>query len=199
MTPRDLRDAALKRLVHAPAVLGSVELDRVVSVAPVWHPLLQALNATVPVSWHSPGATDISCPGKVTTDQPRTAAVIEMVSCANPAAEVVEALRWMRELIASGRARPEEISICATSTGEWDEHFLVLAADADLPLHLSHGVPALASREGQACGVAWRRSVEWPQSGSPAPALQSYRGPEPCLATLAAELVAWPATWCCAL
>jgi len=36
------------RLVHAPAVLGSVELDGVVSVAPVWRPLLQALNEVVP-------------------------------------------------------------------------------------------------------------------------------------------------------
>lgn len=154
LTPRDLRDAALKRLVHAAAVLGSVELDRVVSVAPVWHPLLQALNETVPLSWHNPGATDVSWfPGEITTDQRPTAVAREMVSCANPAAEVVEALRWMRELIASRRARPEEIAICATSTREWDEHFLVLAADADLPLHFSHGVPALASREGQACGA----------------------------------------------
>jgi PD-(D/E)XK nuclease superfamily protein len=30
---------------------------------------------------------------------------------------------------------------------------LVLAADAGLPLHFSHGVPALASREGQACAA----------------------------------------------
>ncbi|RWM13734.1 MAG: PD-(D/E)XK nuclease family protein [Mesorhizobium sp.] len=154
LTPRDLRDAALERLVHATAVLGSVELDGVVSVAPVWHPLLQALNQTVALSWHSTGATDVSWfPGEITTDQRPTAVAMEMVSCANPAAEVVEALRWMRELIASGRARPEEIAICATSTGEWDEHFLVLAADADLPLHFSHGVPALASRDGQACGA----------------------------------------------
>ncbi|RRH90105.1 hypothetical protein EH240_33415 [Mesorhizobium tamadayense] len=154
LTPRDLRDAALKRLVHAAAALGSMELDRVVSVAPVWQPLLQALNETVRVSWHSPGATDVSWfPGEITTDQHQTAVAMEMVSCANPAAEVVEALRWMRELIASGQARPEEIAICATSTGEWDEHFLALAADADLPLHFSHGVLALASREGQTCGA----------------------------------------------
>ncbi|MBP8234786.1 MAG: PD-(D/E)XK nuclease family protein, partial [Rhizorhabdus sp.] len=59
----------------------------------------------------------------------------------------------MRELIASGRARPDEIAICATATEDWDEHFLVLVADADLPLHFSHGVPVLASREGQACAA----------------------------------------------
>jgi hypothetical protein len=59
----------------------------------------------------------------------------------------------MRELIASGRARPEEIAICATATEDWDDHMLVLATDAGLPLHFSHGVPALASREGQACAA----------------------------------------------
>ncbi|RWQ22773.1 MAG: PD-(D/E)XK nuclease family protein [Mesorhizobium sp.] len=155
LTARDLREAALMRLENAPAVLGSVELDGVVSVAPVWRrPLLQALNGVVPLAWHNPGAMDINWfPGEITTDQRPTAGAMEVVSCANPRAEVVEALRWMRELIASGRAKPEDIAICATSVGEWDEHFLVLAADADLPLHFSHGVPALASREGQACGA----------------------------------------------
>jgi hypothetical protein len=154
LTARDLRDAALMRLVNAPAVLGSVELDGVVSVAPVWRPLLQALNEIVALAWRNPGATDISWfPGEINTDQRPTAGDTEVVSCANPRAEVVEALRWMRELIASGWAKPQEIAICATSMDEWDEHFLVLAADADLPLHFSHGVPALASRDGQACGA----------------------------------------------
>ncbi len=30
---------------------------------------------------------------------------------------------------------PEEIAICATATEEWDEHVLVLVADAGLPFH----------------------------------------------------------------
>jgi hypothetical protein len=59
----------------------------------------------------------------------------------------------MRELMASGRARPDEIAICAPATEDWDDHMLVLATDAGLPLHFSHGVPALAAREGQACGA----------------------------------------------
>ena len=154
LTPRDLRDAALKRLVHSAPVLGSVELDCLVSIAPVWRPLLQALVEKVDLSWRNPGTTDIGWfPGKVITDQCPAAATMAIVSCTNPRAEVVEALRWMRELVATRRARPEEIAICATATEDWDEHFLVLAAHADLPLHFSHGVPALASREGQACGA----------------------------------------------
>jgi hypothetical protein len=155
LTPRDLRDEALRRLAHAPSVLGLVEFDRVVRIAPVWRPLLEALARTVRVTWRNPGAADVTWfPGEVEADA-RSAppSIPEIVSCANPRAEVVEALRWMRELVASGRARPEEIAICATATENWDEHMLVLATDADLPVHFSHGVPALASREGQACAA----------------------------------------------
>jgi hypothetical protein len=153
LTPRDLRDAALKGVVHAPATVGAIEIDRLTAIAPVWRPLLAALSKTVPLTWRNPGADACWFTGRVATDDRQPPAAVSIVTCANPRAEVVEALRWMRELIASGRARPEEIAICATTTAEWDEHFLVLAADADLPLHFSRGMPALASREGQACAA----------------------------------------------
>ncbi len=149
LTPRDLRDAALGRVAQAPAALGSIELDRLVGIAPVWRPLLTSLAEKVPLSWSNPGATDTGWfPGQIVVDERQPAAFLSMISCANPRAEVVDALRWMRELIASGRAQPEEIAICATATEDWDDHFLVLITDADLPLHFSHGVPVLASREG---------------------------------------------------
>lgn len=154
LTPRDLRDAALARVAHAPATLGSMEIDRLAAIAPVWRPLLTSLAKSVPLIWHDPGTADTSWfPGQVVISDREPPADLSIVSCTNPRAEVVEALRWMRELIASGRARPEEIAICATSTEDWDEHFLVLVADADLPVHFSHGVPVLASREGQACAA----------------------------------------------
>jgi PD-(D/E)XK nuclease superfamily len=154
LTPRDLRDAALGRVAHAPATLGSVEIDRLTGIAPVWRPLLTSLAKIVPLTWCNPGAADTSWfPGQVVVGDREPPAAGSIVSCANPRAEVVEALRWMRELIASGRARPEEIAICATATEDWDEHFLVLVADANLPLHFSHGVAILASREGQACAA----------------------------------------------
>jgi hypothetical protein len=154
LTPRDLRDGALKRLTHAAAVLGAVELDGLVTVAPVWRPLLQALRRMVDLCWRNPGASELGWfPGDIITAEIPPAPAIELVSCANPHAEAVESLRWICELIASGRARPEDIAVCATSTDDWDEHFLVLATDARLPIHFSHGVPALASPEGQACGA----------------------------------------------
>jgi hypothetical protein len=154
LTPRDLRDAALQRLRHAPAVLGPVELDHVVRVAPVWRRLLNILARNVRLTWRNPGAVDLAWFAGDFDHDPRPApAEPEIISAATPHAEAVEALRWMRELIASGRARPEEIAICATATEDWDEHMLVLGADAGLRLHFSHGVPALASREGQACAA----------------------------------------------
>lgn len=154
LSPRDLRDAALQRVTHAPAVLGAVELDRVVRVAPVWRPLLLALPPQVPLAWRNPGDPNAAWfTGELASDARPIPASPEIVSCASPRAEAVEALRWIRELIASGRARPNEIAVCATATEDWDGHMLVLAADAGLPLHFSHGVPALASREGQVCAA----------------------------------------------
>jgi hypothetical protein len=154
LTPCDLRDAALQRLRYAPVVLGQVELDHVVRVAPVWRPLLDALARNVRLTWRNPGAVDVAWfAGDVNRDSRPAPAKPEIISCATPRAEAVEALRWMRELMAVGRARPEEIAICATATEDWDDHMLVLGVNAGLPLHFSHGVPALASRAGQACAA----------------------------------------------
>jgi hypothetical protein len=116
--------------------------------------VFQALGETVELSWRDPGTTDLGWfPGEVTIEAPPSPAPTEIVSCADPHAEVVESLRWVRELLASGSARPDEIAICATSTEPWDEHFLVLAASAELPIYFSHGVAALSTREGQACAA----------------------------------------------
>ena len=154
LSPRDLRDAALRRVTHAPAVHGAVKLNRLVRVAPVWRPLLTALAHQVRLNWRNPGDPDAArFAGELGSDARPTSASPEIVSCASPRAEAVEALRWIRELIASGPARPDEIAVCATATEDWDDHMLVLAVDAGLPLHFSHGVPALASREGQACAA----------------------------------------------
>jgi hypothetical protein len=154
LTPRDLRDAAQARVTHAGAVLGSIELEGVAHVPPVWRPLLVSLATTVEVSWRSRQGADTSWfADKVIVDVGQEVASVEIVSCANPRAEVVEALRWARELLATQRVQPQNIAICAAATEEWDEHFLVLSSDAGLPVHFSHGVPTLASQNGQACAA----------------------------------------------
>src|ERR1700733_6488391 len=58
LSPPDLRNAALQRVRYAPAVLGSVELHRVVHVAPVWRPLLTDLGRQVRLTWRNPGDPD---------------------------------------------------------------------------------------------------------------------------------------------
>jgi hypothetical protein len=154
LTPRELRDAALSRLGHAPQVLASIQLEGVSYVAPVWRPLLDALADVVELRWR-PAAREERAwfRGKIIDETVLAPAPVELVSCANPQAEVVETLRWVRELLASGRARPEEIAIAAPATEPWDEHLLVLAGTAGLPIHFSHGLSALSTREGQACAA----------------------------------------------
>jgi hypothetical protein len=73
--------------------------------------------------------------------------------CADPRTEVREALRWARARVAEDGIPPNEIAITAASPATWDDTFLVLAREAGLPLHFSHGIPALATREGQTCAA----------------------------------------------
>jgi hypothetical protein len=154
VTP-DLRDMAVARVAFAPKVLGSVELDAVPAVAPIWRPLILAFGQAVDCSWASPGDDTAWFTGRVShrLGAPVTGANIMVEACANPKAEVVEALRWARQLIASGRASPGSVGICSASPSEWDSHMITLAAAAKLPVFLSHGRPALATREGQVCAA----------------------------------------------
>jgi hypothetical protein len=79
----------------------------------------------VELTWRVPDSADRTWfRGKLFTEtSPRTAPA-EVVSCCNPHAEVVESLRWIRELLATDRARPEEIAVAAPATEAWDEQFL---------------------------------------------------------------------------
>ena len=81
-------------------------------------------------------------------ETPRQSSVV----CATPKHEVIEALRWARQLIVSGRAKPHEIAIVASATEDWDEDFRVLVADSQLPLHLVHGRSATSTFPGQQAG-----------------------------------------------
>jgi RecB family exonuclease len=153
LTQRDLRDAAVRNVQHAKQVLGDVELDRLCQVAPLWRPLLEAIAGASGLVWRR--YRDIDAPwfrGKVDVIDPLPSPPIESIACADPRGEVIEALRWVRELVAGG-VPPGDIAICAASTESWDIPFLALAREAELPLHFSHGLPALVSRDGQACAA----------------------------------------------
>lgn len=153
LAPPDMRAAALERLSHAASLLGSVELVGLVDVDPVWRPLVLALTERMPVVWIPPCADDRSWFTGTLGEPPEPGGVTrEAVICADPRAEVVEALRWARSLMASGVAAVD-IAIAAATCEPWDEAMLVLARDADLPIHFSHGHAALEGPAGQACAA----------------------------------------------
>lgn len=154
LLPAALREAARARLVHAPQLLGPVTLHGLIDVDPIWRPLIAALAGVVEVTWQVPDATERTWfPGRLEIAT-RAAAVTAVGDiCADPRAEAVEALRWARELLSRGGIAACDIALTAASPGAWDDHLLALAKDAGLPMHFSHGVPALSTREGQTCAA----------------------------------------------
>ena len=124
-------------------------------IAPVWRPLIEALCRVVPVEWTAPAGADAGWfRGTIVRLNPASAKQPAVVSCADVRHEVVESLRWARQLIASGIAKPAEIAIASANTTAWDDHFLACAEGTGFRLHFSHGVSALASRDGQRCAGA---------------------------------------------
>ncbi|HEY5105723.1 MAG TPA: PD-(D/E)XK nuclease family protein [Caulobacteraceae bacterium] len=152
LAPPDLVRAATARVALAPQVLGPVRFEHVHELPPVWRPLVAAIAEVTPLAWSaaagSGGAPEDLAPALA---PPRPAA--RLVACADPQHEVVEALRWARALMADQGVRPAEIAIVAASPEPWDDHLLALSAAADFPVHFSHGVPLLATRDGQACAA----------------------------------------------
>ena len=150
--PRDLVELACSRIRHAPAVIGPVEIHGHSEMSPCWRPLLAALTTTVPVAWVAGARSAPSWLDELKIDVRRETPndpELHLLSCATPHHEALEAFRWMRELIASGKARPEEIAIAAASPADFDDHMMALSADANIPIHFVHGVKAVTTRDGQ--------------------------------------------------
>jgi hypothetical protein len=155
LLPRELRTAALDKIGLAPAILGRMRIEGLSWIAPLWRPLLERLGRIIPVEWKAPPAADTSwfTGHVVRMEAIDGVAAAEVVSCADPHHEALEALRWARGLLAAGSAEPNEIAITAAAPGTWDEHILSLGADAGLRIHFSHGVPAVSTRDGQRCAA----------------------------------------------
>jgi PD-(D/E)XK nuclease superfamily len=154
LAPPDLVEAALKRLHLAPKLVGPVTIHEVPDIRPVWRQLFVQLCDVVPVRWVASSCSRRSWfPGRTETVPAGSSLLVAADVCADPRSEVREALRWARARIAEDGVAPEEIAITAASPATWDDTFLVLAREAGLPLHFSHGIPALATREGQTCAV----------------------------------------------
>ena len=153
LLPSDMRDAALARACLAPVLLGPVRIEGVHFVEPVWRPLLNALCQSVAVEWLAPPSSDTAWFRGTVKRTATLASASDVVTCADPRHEALEALRWARGLLAAGKANAAEIAICAVSTEEWDDHILSLADEAQLRIHFSHGVPCLSTRDGQRCAA----------------------------------------------
>jgi hypothetical protein len=150
--PKALVDLACARIVHAPAVLGPIEIHGHSEMPVCWRRLLPALADVVPVTWVAgPRSVPDWVDGKrieIRRTQPNDATP-EIDSCATPQHEILEAFRWMRALIADGKAKPEEIAITAASPVDFDDHVLALSQDANLPIHFVQGIKAVVTPEGQ--------------------------------------------------
>jgi hypothetical protein len=154
--PGELVDAALARVQHAPAVLGTIDIHGMTELEPCWRPLLQQLAGVTRVRWHAgPRSTPawLADMDVEVVTSPAAAPERETISAASALHEAVEAMRWARQLVASGAGRPGDIAIASTSPGEFDDHFLALRADANMDLHFVHGTKITASREGQAAAA----------------------------------------------
>ena len=156
LRPADLAAKASERLEHAGAIFGDVEIQGLTELSPCWRGLLQALATHTDVRWIA-DARNVpdwlhSSNIQIQMSEPQTPNT-QCVSAATAYHEAIEAVRWARELIASGKAQPYEIAIAATATADYDDHLLALRSDANLDIHFAHGVRVAASREGQAAAA----------------------------------------------
>ena len=116
--PKELVELACSGIHHAPAVIGPVEIHGHSEMPPCWQSLLAGLTTTVPVVWVAGTRSPPNWLDKMKIDVRREARgdpELCLFSCATPQHEALDAFRWMRELIASGKARPEEIALGAAS------------------------------------------------------------------------------------
>jgi hypothetical protein len=152
LRPADLVAAALQRTSHAGILFGRITIHGRTEMSPVWRPLLASLAGATDVRWvagprYVPSwLHELDIP---VVEAPPQKPEIRRESCASPRHEALEALRWARQLIATGEARPEQIAIAAPSPDEWDDHFLALTQMSGLDLHFVHGRKVLTAPAGQ--------------------------------------------------
>lgn len=183
MRPVDLVAAALQRLDHVATLFGPIEIVGITELSPCWRSLLHAIAQRVPVRWTAgPRSTPAWLDGTVIDvrrSAPHTPEIVT-VSASTAYHEAIEALRWARQLVASGAADPAEIAIASVTPADYDDHFLALRADANLDLHFEHGVKITACREGQAAAALADilvRGLSQPRMRRLSSLLTAYPGP----------------------
>ena len=151
LRPADLVARALGRKDFARVLFGPIEVQGRTEMSPVWRPLLAALANETEVAWVAearrlpPWLAQLGVKAEESApEQPARRAI----SCASPRHETLEAVRWVRGLLAKG-VGAQEIAIATASPAGWDDHVLALAETANIPIHFIHGRAALDSPEGQ--------------------------------------------------
>ncbi len=156
MRPIDLVGAAMQRLSHASTLIGPIEIVGLTELSPCWRPLLSELTQHTSVTWTAgPRQTPpwLEATGVSVSRSAPHKPKLHAVSAATAYHEVIEALRWARSLMASGKAQPADIAIAAASSAEYDDHFLALRSEANIDLHFVHGVKVTTTRDGQAAAA----------------------------------------------
>ena len=155
MRPVDIVAGAIKRIAHAPAVLGPMEIVGLTELSPCWRPLLKALTADIPVEWTAGPRTTpawLEAMDVTVSRSPSQTPPITAVSAATAYHEAIEAMRWVRSLLASG-VQPSEIGIATASPADYDDHFLALRANSNIDLHFVQGVRTITTRDGQSAAA----------------------------------------------
>lgn len=142
---------AAERAHLAPQLLGPLTFDRVDEVPPAYRPLLAAVAKLVPVQWRlaSGSAPQWAAAAgiEVVTTEP-TEPTLAFETCADPAHEALEALRWVREHLVAG-VPAHQLAVAAVDVGTYDETMHTLAQSSKLPIHFAHGVALLGTAPGQ--------------------------------------------------
>ena len=154
--PADLIEKAMEKLHLAKTILGDVQILGVTELSPVWRKLLHALAQHTQVEWHAGPRSVPSWLDENLVKVTRTEAKKpekQIISAATAYHEAIEAVRWARGLLASGKAKPSEIAIVSAMPNDYDDHFIALRSDANIDICFIHGVKATATRAGQAAAA----------------------------------------------
>lgn len=151
LLPPELVAAAMARLHMAPRLLGHVQLELLDEVPPLYRPLLASLADVVSTTWRLPARAQAEWATGTSIrflETPAAQPELSVESCADPAHEVLVALRWVRRLLVDG-VPAEQIAVAAINTGVYDDHMQNLAASSRLPIHFANGISFVSTPAGQ--------------------------------------------------
>jgi hypothetical protein len=98
-------------------LVRALTLEGLIDVDPFWRSLVAGLASEIDVEWISAGVGDRTWfPGRSTPRPVAPPAEVRGNVCAASPAEVVQAIRWSRELLSRGDIAAPDIAIPSAST-----------------------------------------------------------------------------------